>query len=231
MKYILFEWKLITRSRRLKQWLVPLIFFIPQFYLMHLSSESVIYQYFSFRIFFLSALILLPGATYSQFIFSTEASFMDKLMISPLSVYSILKAKYRLYCLFAIIMVIIFLPSMLLGVKPTEILSAFLYSIGFIYFACFQSARYNLKALDIKATKYYNWQGFSANQHIISFITLLGSMGIIFLIDLFWGENITLLVMSIIGIVFIVTNKFWLLSISRNFEKTKYRRLECFREK
>jgi hypothetical protein len=209
--------------------LLPLIFFIPQLYLMCLSSYN--YNFFIVRIFFLYGFISIPGATYCQLIFSSEASFMDKLMISPLSVYSILKAKYRLYCLFAIIMFLIFLPSLFLRVKLIELSAAFLFAVGFMYFACFQCARFNFKRMDIKATKYYNWQGFNSYQQIIGFATVLVPCGIIFLINLLCGENITLLVMTITGLWFVVTNKFWLMSIAKSFEKTKYRRLECFREK
>jgi hypothetical protein len=197
---------------------------------MSLSDYSML-DSFLVRIFFLFGLICLPGVIYSQFIFSTEASFIDKLTISPLPVYSILKAKYRLYCFFAMIVAILFLPGILLEVKVIEILSAFLFAIGFMYFVGFQCARFNYKRLDIKATKYYNWQGFTWNQQAISLLALFVPGGIIFLINHFGGENTTLLIMAVIGLGFIVTNKFWLISLSRNFEKTRYRRLECYREK
>jgi hypothetical protein len=229
MKYLLFEWKLISRSRRLKQLMVPLICFVLYFYLIVNPFHSLS-GIFIFRLFFLYALISIPGATYSQFIFSAEASFMDKLMISPVSIYAVLKAKYRLYCCFAFVIMIIIFPSILFTVSLIEILSSFIFTIGFMYFVCFQCARFNFKRLNIKATKYYNWQGMTINQQIISFIAIFGSGGVIFIIDKLFGENITLLIMSITGLCLILTNKFWLSSISRNFAKTRYHRLECFRE-
>jgi hypothetical protein len=228
MKYILFELKLIGRSRRLKQMMIPLIFFIPQVYLM--TNLNYVWPFFIVRIFFLCGLMVLPGATYCQFVFSTEASFIEKLIISPFPIYSILKAKYRLYCFFAFVMLAILLPSVLSGVKLEEIVSAFLFVIGLLYFVCFQCARFNIKSYDIKATKYYNWQGATSNQQVIGLVALFVPLGIVFLINQLFGENITLLMMSIIGIVFILTSKFWLMSISRDFEKNKYYRLACFRE-
>jgi hypothetical protein len=177
-------------------------------------------------------MISMPGVTYSTFIFSAESSFIEKLVITPFPVYSILKAKYELYCLFAMIMTIIFFPSVFLGVRLNELLSSFFCSIGFMYFMNFQSACYNRKSFDIKARKYYNWQGYSTiSQYIIPIVSFIGSMGGIALIYLFLGENITLIFMSVIGIGFILTNKFWLKAISRNFENNKQYRLECFREK
>jgi hypothetical protein len=128
-------------------------------------------------------------------------------------------------------MFMILLPSLLLSVKLIELLAAFLFSLGFIYFVCFQCARFNFKGMDIKATKYYNWQGFNSYQFIIGFIVVFLPGCIAFAINQFFGENIVLLVMSITGIGFIVTNKCWLMSIAKSFEKTRYRRLECFREK
>jgi hypothetical protein len=181
--------------------------------------------------FFLCGLIAIPGVAYSSLIFSTEASFVDKLMIGPLSVYSLLKAKYHLYCIFAIIMALICIPAALLSIKLGEILAALFFCMGFMFFACFQCARFNFKKMDIKDTQYYNWQGMAFNGQMIGgIIVFLPGVMALFINELY-GENITLWIMLIIGFIFILTNKFWLMSIVRNFEKTKYRRLECFREK
>jgi hypothetical protein len=177
-------------------------------------------------------IISFPGALYSQFIFSSEGNFIDKLTVAPFPVYRLLNTKYYLYCFFALITMVIMLPSFLLGIKLTEILSAFLFAVGTMYFSFFQSARYNFKSLDIKATKYYNWQGFSfMGQWFVPIFSLFISIGVIVLIYQMLGKNIALLFMSITGIAFIATNKFWLKSIARSFEKTRYRRLEYFREK
>jgi uncharacterized membrane-anchored protein len=172
-----------------------------------------------------------PGATYGSLIFSTEASFMDKLMISPFSVYSLLKAKYHLYCIFAMIMALICLPCVLLGIKLGEIIAVLLFCMGVMFFVSFQCARFNFKKMDIKATQYYNWQGMNFTGQLIAGIIVLLPGVMAFFMNKLFGENITLWIMSLIGLVFIATNRIWLRKISKSFEKTKYRRLECFREK
>ncbi|MDR0604154.1 MAG: DUF5687 family protein [Bacteroidales bacterium] len=221
--YILFELKLISRSLRLKRLMTPLIFLILSVYLMHIVSD----RDFLVRIFFLYALISVPGATYSQIIFAMEASFIDKLLISPFSVYSILKAKYYLYCCFAFVMVVIMLPIMLLDIKLSEILSSFFYTVGFVYFICFQNARFSAKEFDIKAVKYFNWQGYSfITQHLIPLICLIVSMGIIVITHQIFGENIALIVMCITGISFVTGHKLWLMPIAKNFEKNLVKRCE-----
>jgi hypothetical protein len=203
--YILFELKLIKKNRlRLKRLMAPLICLIPWFYI----GCGVFHQEFLVRIFFLYVLISAPGATYGQSIFEMEAPFIDKLMISPFSVYSILKAKYYLYCIFAVIMVIIMLPTMLFDIKFSEILSSFFYAIGFIYFICFQNMRFNTPLL-----------------------CLIVSMSLIVIIHQIYGENITLLIMCIIGIGFVLAHKLWLMLIAKNFEKNKYHKLKCLRKK
>jgi hypothetical protein len=131
----------------------------------------------------------------------------------------------------AIIMVFIFLPTILFGIKLSEIISSFLFSIGCFYFGCFQNGRFNIKKLDIKDKKYYNWQGYSLFQYLSTGLIFVIGIGIIFIINQLFGEEITLWVISIIGIIFILTNKLWLMSISRNFMKNRHYRLECFREK
>jgi hypothetical protein len=226
--YILFELTLIKRSPRLKRLMMPFIFLIPFVYI----ECGVMHQAFLVRIFFLYALICGAGATYSQFIFAMEASFIDKLIISPFSVYSILKAKYYLYCVFALVTLIIMLPIMLFDIKLNELLSSFFYAIGFIYFLCFQNARFNTKKLDIKANKYFNWQGYTfITRHLIPLLCLIVPMSIIVIIHQIYGENITLLMMCITGIGFVSTHLFWLTLIAENFEKNKYRTLKCLREK
>jgi hypothetical protein len=209
--------------------LLSLIFFVPQLYYMSVFAYS--YQIFVVRMFFLYGLIALPGCMYSLLIFSTEASFIEKLTISPFSVYSMLQTKYRLYCIFATVIALISLPCALFSVKFVEIIAALLFDMGIMFFAGFQCARLNYKKMDIKATQYYNWQGMNFNGQLIGFMIMLLPSVIVFFINRLFGENITLWIMSVIGFIFIVTNKLWLRSIALSFEKTRYRRLECFREK
>lgn len=231
MKHICFEWQLIARNKRLKQQLILIAFFPLFFYSLIVSSNFIIIDYFVLRVLFIIALLSLPGTYFGLLSFSIDTLFIEKLMVSPSVLFDSLRAKYYLNCIFTFILALILLPSVFIGISFYEIISSLFFSIGFTYFVFFQSSLFSYKPMDIKSSSFYNFQGFALSTQLIPILTFALVLGLITLINCLFGESITFIVMLIIGIIFIVTHKLWLLSICRNFEKTKYYRLERFRNK
>jgi hypothetical protein len=197
---------------------------------MQLANEGLIKEAFLFKEFFLWAIFALP-ANFATFAFSTNAAFIEKQIITPLSIFQLLQAKYRLYCIISIVLFILFLPTIFLGVKIMELVAAFLFSTGFAFFGLFCSSLLSYKPFDIKASSFYNYQGVDAATYFFPILVLIVAVGFTTLFYWLFNETITLIAMSLIGLVFIATNRIWLRKISKSFEKTKYYRLECFREK
>jgi hypothetical protein len=119
---------------------------------------------------------------------------------------------------------------MFLGIKLFQIIASFLYSTGFIFFGFFSISLLSKKTFDIKATSFYNWQGYDMSSQLYPILIILFAAGFTAFIYWLFGETATYTVMSAIGVTFIATHKIWLDHICRKFEKTKYKRLECFRE-
>jgi hypothetical protein len=197
---------------------------------MQLVNLGSLTETFLIKEFFLWGLFAMP-ANFATFAFSANATFIEKQLIAPLSIFKILQAKYRFYCIGSIVLFILFLPSLFLGVKLIQLLAAFLFSAGFAFFWLFCSSLLSYKPFDIKASSFYNYQGVGAGSYFFPMLALVIGFGFMALFYWLFNETITLIAMSIIGLVFIATNRIWLEKISKSFEKTKYRRLECFREK
>jgi hypothetical protein len=198
-------------------------------YLQFINS-GLMKENFFIRECFLWAVFAL-SANFAPFAFGTNALFIEKQIISPLPVFKMMQAKYRLYCIIAVVFFIVFLPCMLLGVKFMELTAAFLFATGFAFFGLFYSSLLSYKGFDIKASYFMNYQGTDSGNYFFPMVVMMAGVGFVALFYWLFNETVTLIAMSLVGLVFIVTNKIWLEKIGKSFEKTKYRRLECFREK
>lgn len=230
MNWVLFEWKLIIRNKRLRQQFMIFMILLPLMVYMQFVSSNLLKETFFLKEFFLWAVFALP-AHLATFAFSSNAMFIEKLIIARGSIFQILQAKYRLFSIIAVVLFIMFLPSISLGVKFIELIAAFLFSIGFVSFGLFWTSLASYKPFDIKAISFYNFQGFDAGNYFFPILVLIFAFGFTMLFYWLFNETITLIAMSLIGLVFIATNRIWLEKISKRFEKNKYRRLEHFREK
>jgi hypothetical protein len=229
MNLIWFEWKLIIRNKRLRQLFIVSILLLPSVIYMQFAN-SLLKDIFLVKEFFLWAMFAL-SANFATLAFSINATFIEKQLITPLSIFKILQAKYRLFCIVSVMLFIVFLPSMFLEVKLMELIAAFLFSVGFVFFGLFLTSLVSYKPFDIKASYYANYQGFDAGNYLSPLLVMAVAFGFTALLYWLFNETITLIAMSLIGLVFILLNKIWLGKISEKFEKTKYYRLQRFREK
>jgi len=230
MNWILFEWKLIIRNKRLRQTFIVSVLLLPSIVYMQFVNP-IVQENIMLREWFLWLVFSLPATFFATQTFSIDAMFIEKLVIVHMSIFQLLQAKYRLYSIISVVLFILFLPSMFLEVKLMELVAAFLFSIGFVFCGMFLTSLASYKPFDIKATYFYNFQGFDAGNILFLYLLIIVSMGLTGLLFLLFSETVALIAMSLIGLVFIVTSNIWLKKISTSFEKTKYRRLECFREK
>jgi hypothetical protein len=229
MNLILFEWKLIVRNKRLRQQLMMLLLIVVVIYmqLYNLDSRK---EFFLIQEFFLWALFV-GSANFATWALNINAAFIEKQIIAPVPVFKLLQAKYRLFCIIASVLFIVFLSSMFLGVKLVELVAAFLFAVGFGFFGLFYSSLFSYKPFDIKASSFGNYQGTDAGNFLFPILVMIVSFAFVALFYWIFNEIITLIAMSVVGLVFIAANRIWLEKIGKSFERTKYYRLERFREK
>jgi hypothetical protein len=204
--------------------------FFPLMLYMQFAASPLINEVFLIKEVFLWVVIILPAAYFAPLTFGIMAPFLEKQMTMPLNIFDILLAKYRFHCIVALYLFIFLLPSLFFGILVMELVSALFFGVGVTYFCLFYLSLFSCKSYDIKQTAFYNWQGMSAASYIFPVIVIL-AVGIMALLHRFFGENITLTVMLIVGLAFMATHGIWLKLIAREFEKTKHDRMERFREK
>jgi hypothetical protein len=229
MNLILFEWKLIVRNKRLKQQLMLMLWIVAVIYI-QFKNSNLLKETFLIKELLLWATFVM-SANFATWAFNINAAFIEKQIIAPMSVFKILQAKYRLFCIIASVLFIVFLPSMSLGIKLMELVAAFLFAVGFGFFGLFLTSLFSYKPFDIKASTFFNYQGVNIGNYFFPILVMIVDFCFIILLYNLFNEIITLIVMSLVGLVFIVANSVWLKKISESFEKTKYYRLERFREK
>lgn len=230
MNLVLFEWQLIVRNKRLKQMFIVSVLFLSLMIYMQLIRSQLSKESFLIKEFFLWGIFTL-SANFAALTFSINAAFIEKQLIAPLPIFKILQAKYRLYSIVSLVLFVLFLSSMLFGVKLIELVAAFLFAIGFGFFGLFCLSLLSYKPFDIKASSFFNYQGSDAGNYFVPMLLIIVGFGFIALFYWLFNETVTLIAMSVIGLVFISTNRIWLEKIGKSFEKTQYRRLERFKEK
>jgi len=229
MKWILFEWKLIIRNKRLIQMFITSVLLLPFIIYTQLATSGLVKEIFLFKEFFLWAMFAMP-AHFATLAFSCDAAFIEKLVITRGAIFQQLQAKYKLYAVISLALFILFLPSMFLGVKLIELAAALVFAVGFVFFGLFWTSLYSYKPFNIKASYFYNFQGIDTTNYFSPILVILVAFGFTALFYWIFNETIALIAMSLIGVVFITTNKIWLKQVSANFKKSKYRRLDRFRE-
>ena len=229
MNLLLLECKLLTRNKRLKQQAIVFMLFMPFIIYLQLANP-VVQESFLQKEGHLFMLFVLPTANFASIVFSINALFIEKQVTVPLPISKIVKAKYKFYCTLSFLLFIAFLPSLFLGITILELAGAFLFCIGFMYFGVFIYSLFTYKPFNVKSSVYFNYQGHTVGTFVYAALLVAISYGFVFLYRIY-DETITLIIMSVVGLVFIATNRIWLGFIARRFEKTKHYRLERFNEK
>jgi len=227
---LLFEWKLFFRNKRLKQQFFMLIILFLWFSFMITTSPT--YQDASL---FLEVFLIAMMGIFAQFAvysLATNAFFIEKQLTSPFSIFKILQIKYCFFCILSLIPFVLFLPILFSGqVHFLNLLSTFLFVVGFTLFSSFFSILFSYKPFDIKASSFYNFQGADKGNYFYPLFIMLLGIGSVVLVYWQLGETIAVIFKAVIGLAFIATHRVWLTFIARKVEAKKYYRIERFRNK
>jgi hypothetical protein len=226
------ELKMILRSPRLKQQTLFSSAIIIGLFLYMLYVPNNTFSDSGPFIFFLYGIITigLLGIVMGQIIFSAEGGHFDGLSARPLPLFDILKGKYILYCSYSLLVTLILLVPAFQGkISPFMLISMFFYVIGPVYFLIFQNAVFNKTHYDLYEKGMMNWKGTSGNMIVISMITMFIPVIIMLIINAIWGQTITCIFMSAVGLGFFLTSNYWLTWTYGRFWKRRHRNMEGFR--
>ncbi|EPT34237.1 DUF5687 family protein [Phocaeicola abscessus] len=159
-----------------------------------------------------------------------EGNYIDGLMSRKESIYTLLRAKYYINCLFVLIPFFVMLaPVVRHKMNLLAPISYSFFTVGFIFALLLQLAVYNTRTMPLNATI---MQSNKTNTSIQMIITLL-AFTLPFVFDMIFtqiaGRNTTSIIECAIGILFVITHRFWLKNIYKRLMKRKYQNMEGFR--
>ncbi|KAA6351392.1 hypothetical protein EZS27_001201 [termite gut metagenome] len=222
------ELKMLTRNKRCKMSLRTVSIVVIVFSLA--LSFSTIYDNASMKSFIVIYSFVVFGSVILSQIMCFEGNYLDGLMTRKESIFNLLKAKYYLYSIVALIPFVLMIPAMVTGKLPVFFaISLMFFSIGVIYFLLFQMAVYNNKTVPLN-------EGLSGKQNTGTSYQNFVVMGILFfpvilsrLLDIFLGENVARCILLILGLAFVLTAHIWIKNVYVRFMKRRYQNMEGFR--
>lgn len=227
---LLFEWHLHLRNKRLKQQFFMLIVFFLWFSFMLTTSPTFQESPFLVEIVFIGMMSLFVQCATAPL--AVNASFIEKQLTTPLSVFRILRAKYYFFCILSLIPFVLLLPTLFWNpIHFFDLFSTYLFVVGFMLFGSFCSNLFSYKPFEIKTSGFYNYQGMDKGNSLYPVFVMSLGVGAVVLVHWQFGETAAVIFKAVVGLAFIATHKIWLTFIARKIEAKKYYRIECFRKK
>ena len=227
-EYMRLELKMMLRNKICKTSLRTITILVLCF--SALLSFTDIYDGAFMTSFLLSYNFIIFGILFLSPLMCYEGNYIDGLMSRKESIYTLLRAKYTLYSVSIIIPFILMIPTIVMGkISFLSCLGWAIFVSGFVYFCMFQLAVYNTNTigLNIKMTNRQNLG--TGIQNLVTFAALGVPLALYSLLNMLFGEDITALIQILIGLAFILTNKYWLKNVYNRFMKRRYQNLEGFR--
>ena len=160
-----------------------------------------------------------------------EGNYIDCLMVHKENIISLLKAKYFLYSCFLLLPMLLMLPTVFMGKCTLLMLIAImLLTAGPVHAAFVYMAVFNKQTLPLN-TKFIG-KGSVENsflQVVVELAAFSLPLILIIFIPTIMGETAGTIVLMLIGITVIATNRFWIRDIYRRMMKKRYDTLESFR--
>ena len=228
-EYMRLELKMLLRNKVCKNSLRMVIIVVVAFSL--ILGFTDIYDGTGMKNFITVYNFAIFGILFLLQIMSYEGNYIDGLMSRKESIYSLLRAKYMLYSIGILLPLILSIPAMVMG--KIEVLTAFswaIFTIGFIYFCLFQMAVYNTKTVPLNVKLAGRQNTGTGLQNLISFATFGIPLLLYAVLKMTIGETATAWMLLAIGLVFILTSRFWLKNVYDQFMKRRYKNMEGFRD-
>jgi hypothetical protein len=227
--YLLLEINLYMRNKRPRQSLLS--FFFIMIYSLFFGLKEIT-KGGNMGFFFIFLCIGCGNSIYGQFMFSWESTYFDGLMARKMNFKRYVLNKYYVMCALSTLALLVFIITFLIKgkVNPFTLVSFHLFTIGFICFAVMWFATFNSGRIDLSKSQMFNYQGIKGSHFLLSFFIMLVPFGLFLLLKYLTNEHVAATVFSLIGLLFIVTHKWWIENIIiRRFMEHKYSKLEGFR--
>ncbi len=169
---------------------------------------------------------------YGQFIPAWESAYYKMLMSQNISYRKYLESKWFLMSIMTLILFILATPYIYFGLdKYLMIAAGALFNIGFNTLILLYAGSFNRKQIDLNASGFGNTQGTSAKQFIIIIPIMILPVGIFYGFYFFFGLNIGLLAIALLGLIGLVSKNYFMKLITQKYIRDKYEAVAAFNQK
>lgn len=228
-EYIKLEVKSIMRNKNIRNSFIFSVIFTVILSLV-ISFTDVYSDSFSNK-FWIVYVFILMGARALCSGLGAEGNYIDLLMTNKENILKLLHAKYFFYSAMNFLPFIIMIPTIIAGKYSLLAVVAMLcFSIGPVYCIFMQMAVWNKQTTPLnskmvsKGNVESNWFAVAAEMG-----AMFGPVILLFVFGTFLSENMTYLVMLLIGISFIACRNLWMRNIYQRLMARRYENMESFR--
>jgi len=168
---------------------------------------------------------------YLNYVFGYESNHFDGILTSRVDMDMYIKAKLSIGMLISTICFIITIPYLFFDLEILLInFVTYLFNLGFISYVLIYMATYNKKRMDLSKGSSFNYQGVGAANWLVLLPAFVLPILIYAPFGLMGYRYAGLAAIGFIGIIGLLTRKYWVKAIERNFYKRKYIMADGFRE-
>ncbi len=171
------------------------------------------------------------GAMILVKVMCNEGNYIDCLIVRKENLISLLRAKYYFYSIVLVVPFVLMIPTLIMG-KYTllQLLAIMSFTIGVEYCVFLQMAVYNKQTIPLN-TKFIGKGSMenSSMQIVIELLVFFVPIVFIMLATSLFGETLGMVIVMLVGLVFIITHRFWIRNIYNRLMKRRYENFEGFR--
>jgi hypothetical protein len=169
------------------------------------------------------------GATNLTKVMCPEGNYIDLLMVHEENILTLLRAKYYYYCGILLLPILLQLPPVIMGQFSVLMLLAYFFTAtGPVYCMLFQLAVINKDTLPLNDKITGKNQMENKWQAILSMVAMFAPLLVVTAIEAFFDSTTAYWILIIIGILFTVTEPYWMRNIYRRMMTRRYKNLEGF---
>ena len=226
-EYLKLEIKSTMRNKAIRARFIQGVCFIT-FFSLAISFLDIYRSSFE-RNFFCIYCFLFFGAVNLTKVMCPEGNYIDLLMVHEENILTLLRAKYYYYCAVLLLPLLIMLIPVVTGKFSLLMLLAYLLTTtGPVYCLLFQMAVYNKTTLPLndkitgKNQMENKWQG------IASMVAMFAPVVLVLILQAIFSTDTAYWVLTAIGLLFTVTEPYWMRNIYRRMMTRRYQNLEGF---
>lgn len=228
-EYLKLEIKSIMRNKNMRNSFIYAVVFTV--ILSALIAYTEVYDGAFMSKFWIVYIFVLNGAMLLTKVMGAEGNYIDCLMVHHENILQLLHAKYYFYCSLLVLPLLIMLPTVFMGKYTLLMLvSMAFFAAGPVYCSMMQLAVYNKQTIPLnsklvsKGNVETNW--FAV---IMELVVMFLPIIMLSVLQLFFSETVTYIVMLLIGLSFILTRNLWMRNIYTRFMARRYENMESFR--